>query len=52
MNMPLTVTLDDLTAMMTSDHHHRYEISTEGDPRGVAAVSAVSPRAASALKGR
>jgi Uma2 family endonuclease len=28
--MPTVVTLDDLTAMMTADEHHRYEISPEG----------------------
>src|SRR4051794_27374814 len=28
--MPAVVTLDDLTAMMTADGHHRYEISPEG----------------------
>lgn len=28
--MPPVVTLDDLTAMMTADGHHRYEISPEG----------------------
>jgi len=28
--MPAVVTLDDLTAMMAADEHHRYEISTEG----------------------
>ena len=29
-HMPSTVTLDDLTAMMIADEHHRYEISPEG----------------------
>lgn len=29
-HMPPVVTLDDLTAMMTADEHHRYEISPEG----------------------
>ncbi len=29
-SMPAVVTLDDLTAMMTADEHHRYEISPEG----------------------
>jgi len=29
-HMPPIVTLDDLTAMMTADGHHRYEISPEG----------------------
>jgi len=28
--MPAVATLDDLTAMMTADEHHRYEISPEG----------------------
>jgi Uma2 family endonuclease len=28
--MPLVITLDDLTAMMAADEHHRYEISPEG----------------------
>ncbi|WP_433365277.1 Uma2 family endonuclease [Actinoplanes sp. CA-142083] len=28
--MPEVVTLDDLTAMMSADEHHRYEISPEG----------------------
>jgi Uma2 family endonuclease len=28
--MPPVITLDDLTAMMTADEHHRYEISPEG----------------------
>jgi Uma2 family endonuclease len=28
--MPAVVSLDDLTAMMTADEHHRYEISPEG----------------------
>lgn len=28
--MPADVTLDDLTAMMAADEHHRYEISPEG----------------------
>jgi Uma2 family endonuclease len=28
--MPAVVTLDDLTAMMAADEHHRYEISPEG----------------------
>ncbi|WFE55416.1 Uma2 family endonuclease [Micromonospora sp. WMMD712] len=28
--MPSVVTLDDLTAMMAADDHHRYEISPEG----------------------
>ena len=28
--MPSVVTLDDLTAMMAADGHHRYEISPEG----------------------
>ncbi|GAA0406641.1 Uma2 family endonuclease [Micromonospora gifhornensis] len=28
--MPPVVTLDDLTAMMAEDEHHRYEISPEG----------------------
>ncbi|SCF29277.1 Uma2 family endonuclease [Micromonospora mirobrigensis] len=28
--MPPIVTLDDLTAMMAADEHHRYEISPEG----------------------
>jgi len=28
--MPSVVTLDDLTAMMAADEHHRYEISPEG----------------------
>lgn len=28
--MPPVVTLDDLTAMMAADEHHRYEISPEG----------------------
>lgn len=28
--MPTVVTLDDLTAMMAADEHHRYEISPEG----------------------
>lgn len=28
--MPQIVTLDDLTAMMAADEHHRYEISPEG----------------------
>jgi hypothetical protein len=30
--MPSVVTLDDLTAMMAADEHHRYEISPEGEP--------------------
>ena len=39
--MPAVVTLDDLTAMMAADQHHRYEISPEGvlsimPPRGYA----------------
>jgi Uma2 family endonuclease len=39
--MPPVVTLDDLTAMMAADEHHRYEISPEGilsimPPRGYA----------------
>src|SRR3954469_24341336 len=29
-SMPAVVTLDDLTAMMAADEHHRYEISPEG----------------------
>jgi len=29
-HMPPVITLDDLTAMMTADEHHRYEISPEG----------------------
>ncbi|MFI5892972.1 Uma2 family endonuclease [Actinoplanes sp. NPDC051513] len=29
-HMPAVVTLDDLTAMMAADEHHRYEISPEG----------------------
>lgn len=29
-HMPSVVTLDDLTAMMAADEHHRYEISPEG----------------------
>jgi Uma2 family endonuclease len=29
-HMPTVVTLDDLTAMMAADEHHRYEISPEG----------------------
>ncbi|WP_250006475.1 Uma2 family endonuclease [Actinoplanes sp. M2I2] len=29
-HMPAVVTLDDLTAMMTADDHHRYELSPEG----------------------
>ncbi|MEU7996427.1 Uma2 family endonuclease [Micromonospora sp. NPDC049060] len=29
-SMPPVVTLDDLTAMMAADEHHRYEISPEG----------------------
>jgi hypothetical protein len=29
-HMPPVVTLDDLTAMMAADEHHRYEISPEG----------------------
>ncbi|WBB71740.1 Uma2 family endonuclease [Micromonospora sp. WMMD1128] len=29
-SMPPTVSLDDLTAMMVADEHHRYEISPEG----------------------
>ncbi|HET8683224.1 MAG TPA: Uma2 family endonuclease, partial [Micromonosporaceae bacterium] len=29
-HMPAVVTLDDLTAMMTADEHHRYETSPEG----------------------
>jgi len=28
--MPAVVTLDDLTAMMAADEHHRYEMSPEG----------------------
>jgi Uma2 family endonuclease len=28
--MPAEVTLDDLTAMMAADEHHRYEVSPEG----------------------
>lgn len=28
--MPTVITLDDLTAMMAADEHHRYEISPEG----------------------
>jgi Uma2 family endonuclease len=28
--MPTVVTLDNLTAMMTADEHHRYEVSPEG----------------------
>jgi hypothetical protein len=28
--MPSVITLDDLTAMMAADEHHRYEISPEG----------------------
>ncbi|NMO53638.1 Uma2 family endonuclease [Actinoplanes sp. TBRC 11911] len=28
--MPADVTLDDLTAMMAADEHHRYEISPDG----------------------
>jgi Uma2 family endonuclease len=28
--MPQIVTLDDLTAMMAADEHHRYEVSPEG----------------------
>ena len=28
--MPAVVTLDDLTAMMTADEYHRYEVSPEG----------------------
>jgi Uma2 family endonuclease len=28
--MPAVVTLDDLTAMMAADGHHRYEISPDG----------------------
>ncbi|MFF5176201.1 hypothetical protein ACFY3U_26750 [Micromonospora sp. NPDC000089] len=28
--MPPAVTLDDLTAMMAADEHHRYEISPDG----------------------
>lgn len=28
--MPPVITLDDLTAMMAADEHHRYEISPEG----------------------
>src|SRR5262245_34915777 len=30
-HMPTVVKLDDLTAMMTADGHHRYEMSPEGD---------------------
>jgi Uma2 family endonuclease len=29
-HMPAVITLDDLTAMMAADEHHRYEISPEG----------------------
>ena len=29
-HLPAVVTLDDLTAMMAADEHHRYEISPEG----------------------
>ncbi|MFY1696707.1 Uma2 family endonuclease [Solwaraspora sp. WMMA2101] len=29
-HMPSVITLDDLTAMMAEDEHHRYEISPEG----------------------
>jgi Uma2 family endonuclease len=29
-HMPPVITLDDLTAMMAADEHHRYEISPEG----------------------
>jgi Uma2 family endonuclease len=29
-HMPTVITLDDLTAMMAADEHHRYEISPEG----------------------
>jgi hypothetical protein len=29
-HMPPVVTLDELTAMMAADEHHRYEISPEG----------------------
>ncbi|MEV4639621.1 Uma2 family endonuclease [Actinoplanes sp. NPDC049548] len=29
-SMPSVVTLDDLTAMMAADEHHRYEMSPEG----------------------
>jgi Uma2 family endonuclease len=29
-HMPAVVTLDDLTAMMSADQHHRYEISPDG----------------------
>lgn len=29
-HMPSVITLDDLTAMMAADEHHRYEISPEG----------------------
>ncbi|SBT37724.1 Uma2 family endonuclease [Micromonospora auratinigra] len=29
-SMPPVVTLDDLTAMMAADEHHRYEVSPEG----------------------
>jgi hypothetical protein len=28
--MPPVATLDDLTAMMTADEHHRYEVSPQG----------------------
>jgi Uma2 family endonuclease len=39
--MPSVVTLDDLTAMMAADEHHRYEVSPEG-------VLSVMPPAGSA----
>ncbi|MEN3611254.1 Uma2 family endonuclease [Plantactinospora sp. ZYX-F-223] len=29
-HMPTVITLDDLTAMMAADEHHRYELSPEG----------------------
>src|SRR5256886_16925656 len=29
-HMPPVITLDDLTAMMAADEHHRYEVSPEG----------------------
>jgi Uma2 family endonuclease len=31
-HMPPVISLDDLTAMMTADGHHRYEVSPEGVP--------------------
>ncbi len=54
--MPSVVTLDDLTAMMGADEHHRYEVSPEGalsilPPPGSEGIDTVTKRGEYATAG-